>query len=169
MEEAFMTEFSNCSTLEEQVFVKLSYSSFKSFYFIFWRLSCFTKTLKYLEWLRSASSWKRAGKMRKRQKRWTKNFIKIEIPLLQGKEQGNVFFQKGKNIDALKHYNRCFDCYLNLNKSSQGSSVSSRGESCPTSPVCESLGSFVQDEQIHRLCGGHWRSSEVGLPWEPQV
>ena len=35
MEEAFMTEFSKCFTLEEQVFVKLSYSSFKSFYFIF--------------------------------------------------------------------------------------------------------------------------------------
>ena len=35
MEEAFMTEFSNCSTLEEQVFVKLSSSSFNGFILFF--------------------------------------------------------------------------------------------------------------------------------------
>ena len=44
-----------------------------------------------------------------------------------------MFFQKGKNIDALKHYNRCFDCYLNL-KSQHRGLLSAPGES-PVLPV----------------------------------
>ena len=34
-----------------------------------------------------------------------KNMQAIQLFVPQGKEQGNLFFQKGKNNDALKQYN----------------------------------------------------------------
>ena len=36
---------------------------------------------------------------------WGKNMQTIQLFVPQGKEQGNLFFQKGKNNDALKQYN----------------------------------------------------------------
>ena len=44
-----------------------------------------------------------------------------------------MFFQKGKNSDALKQYNRCVDCYLNLKNQHRGL-LSAPGES-PVLPV----------------------------------
>ena len=37
--------------------------------------------------------------------KYRKNMQRNQLFVPQGKEQGNLFFQKGKNNDALKQYN----------------------------------------------------------------
>ena len=101
-----MTEFSNCSSLEDQV----SSSNLGClFHQNLCRLPCFIKIQRYLECSRSGCFWQKVGKMRKLRKRCRvnvgKNMQTIQLFVPQGKEQGNMFFQKGKNSDALKQYN----------------------------------------------------------------
>ena len=103
MEEAFMTEFSNCSSLEEQVNLQLGSVLYPCMQvLLFYTNPDISGMLK--ERLHLAESGKDEEVAKKVK---MDNLIKIfEDILFQGKEQGNLFFQKGKNNEALKHYNR---------------------------------------------------------------
>ena len=174
MEEAFMTEFANCSSLEDQV----SSSNLQDvlFHQNLCRSPSFIKIQRYLECSRSGCFWQKVGKMRQLRKRWRPNVGKtckqFNYLFLREKSKATCSSRRERimmlwNSTTGKHYNR--EWFQGLIHWNQGPFVSSRGQSSPPDPLCQPLCSSFQDEQVHRLCRRHWRGPEVGLPGKTPI